>query len=121
MQFKIDENLPTELAQLLTNAGHDAKTVHFQKLQGTKDSSLIKICKKENRSLITLDTDFANIKSYPPENFQGIIVLRLSNQAKVHVMKIFESVISLLSKEPLHNHLWIVEETSIRVRGEHAG
>lgn len=28
MQFKIDENLPIEIAELLNDAGHDAKTVN---------------------------------------------------------------------------------------------
>lgn len=36
MHFKIDENLPIEIAEILNNAGHDAKTVHNQQLQGTK-------------------------------------------------------------------------------------
>jgi hypothetical protein len=30
MQFKIDENLPVEIVELLINAGHDAKTVNEQ-------------------------------------------------------------------------------------------
>jgi len=36
MQFKIDENLPIEIAELLINAGYDAKTVKDQQLQGIK-------------------------------------------------------------------------------------
>jgi predicted nuclease of predicted toxin-antitoxin system len=28
MQFKIDENLPIEIAELLIDAGYDAKTVY---------------------------------------------------------------------------------------------
>ena len=32
MQFKIDENLPIEIAELLINAGYDAKTVNDQQL-----------------------------------------------------------------------------------------
>ncbi|MBS3909668.1 MAG: DUF5615 family PIN-like protein [Actinobacteria bacterium] len=29
MRFKIDENLPIEIAELLIHAGYDAKTVNF--------------------------------------------------------------------------------------------
>ena len=32
MQFKIDENLPIKIAELLINAGYDAKTVNDQQL-----------------------------------------------------------------------------------------
>jgi len=35
MRFKVDENLPEELAQLLRNAGWDATTVVEQQLGGS--------------------------------------------------------------------------------------
>lgn len=118
MQFKIDENLPIEIAELLINAGQDAKTVNEQQLKGTKDPVLIDLCKSENRVLVTLDTDFSDISAYPPQEFAGIIVLRVGSQAKQHVIKVFQRIISLISVEPLNQHLWIVEETSIRIRGK---
>jgi predicted nuclease of predicted toxin-antitoxin system len=51
MEFKIDENLPVEIAELLVSAGHDAKTVNNQKLQGVKDPVLIDLCSKEQRCM----------------------------------------------------------------------
>jgi predicted nuclease of predicted toxin-antitoxin system len=59
MQFKIDENLPIEIAELLINAGLNAKTLNDQQLQGTKDPVLIDVCRSEHRVLVTLDTDFS--------------------------------------------------------------
>ena len=117
MHFKIDENLPIEIAELLINAGYDAKTVNEQQLQGVKDPILIDICKSENRVLVTLDTDFSDIKAYPPHEFSGIIVLRVGSQAKQHILKVFQHILSLIDREPLKQHLWIVEETRIRIRG----
>jgi len=35
MQFKIDENLPIEISELLINAGHNAKTVNYWGNMGT--------------------------------------------------------------------------------------
>ena len=46
MQFKIDENLPVEITELLTNAGYDAKTINEQLLQGIKDPVLIRRMQK---------------------------------------------------------------------------
>lgn len=118
MLFKIDENLPLEIAELLINAGHDAKTINDQQLQGTRDPVLINVCKNENRVLITLDTDFSDIRTYPPQDFSGIIILRVGSQAKQHVIKVFQHIIHLLGREPLNQHLWIVEETKVRIRGK---
>jgi len=110
--------LPIEIAGLLINGGYDAKTVNEQQLKGTKDPILINLCKQENRVLVTLDTDFSDIRAYPPEEFAGIIVLRVGSQAKRHVMKVFQRAISLIGIEPLKQYLWIVEETVIRIRGK---
>lgn len=118
MQFKIDENLPIEIAELLINAGHDAKTINDQQLQGTRDPFLINVCKSENRVLVTLDTDFSDIRTYPPQDFSGIIVLRVGSQAKHHVIKVFQGIVPLLEREPLNQHLWIAEETKVRIRGK---
>ena len=118
MQFKIDENLPIEIAELLTNASYDAKTVNEQQLQGTRDPLLMDVCKSEGRVLVTLDTDFSDIKAYPPQEFSGIIVLRVGSQAKQHVIKVFQRIIPLVQQEPLNQHLWIVEETKVRIRGK---
>jgi hypothetical protein len=44
MLFKVDENLPVELAELLTDLGHDAKTINDQRLQGVNDRVLLERC-----------------------------------------------------------------------------
>ncbi len=87
-------------------------------MQGAKDPLLIDICKSEGRVLVTLDTDFSDIRSYPPQELPGVIILRVGSQAKQHVIKVFQSILPFVQQEPLHQHLWIVEETKIRIRGK---
>lgn len=118
MNFKVDENLPVEISELLIREGFDSKTVIDQNLRGSDDQSLIKLCREENRILITLDIDFSNISYYPPEEFKGIIILKLSNQSKNHIIQIFKHLLEHFNKQPLEQHLWIVEETRIRIRGK---
>lgn len=80
MRFKIDENLPAELAEELRVAGHEAATVEDQRLVGTSDRHLSEVCKTEGRIFVTLDLDFADIRTYPPNKHSGLIVLRLARQ-----------------------------------------
>jgi len=117
MEFKVDENLPVEVADLLRQVGYDAVTVFEQHLGGSPDSDIASVCQEERRVLITLDTDFADIRAYPPAQFPGLIVLRLHRQDKPHVLEVVERLILLLSSEPLEHLLWIVEETRLRIRG----
>lgn len=76
MKLKLDENIDARLATLLRDAGHDALTVREQKLRGSNDTDLYRLCISEDGALITLDLDFSNILTYPPEKTSGLIVLR---------------------------------------------
>lgn len=88
MQFKMDENLPVELAGMFREAGHDAVTVLDQNLAGAKDSDIASVCTREGRAIVTLDMDFADIRSYPPDAYPGLVVFRPSNQSREHVLRI---------------------------------
>jgi len=117
MEFKVDENLTVEVADLLRQIDYDAITVLEQHLGGSSDPDIVSVCQKEGRVLITLDTDFADIRAYPPAQFPGLIVLRLHRQDKQHVLAVIDRLIPLLSSEPLKHLLWILEETRLRIRG----
>ena len=77
MKFKIDENLPVDAVKTFQEAGYNTVSVLDQSLQGCSDKTLISVCKNENRILVTLDIDFANLLTYPPQEYAGIIMLRL--------------------------------------------
>jgi hypothetical protein len=63
MKFKIDENLPIEVAELLRQTGYDATTVLEQDLGGSADTHLASLCQEERRVFVTLDTDFGDIRA----------------------------------------------------------
>ena len=116
MKFKIDENLPIELAALLQDEGYDASTIYSESLKGAKDPTVIAVCQDEQRVLVTLDLDFADIKTYPPQNYAGIIVLRPYRQDKPYLLSFFQKLIPAINQHPLKGHLWIAEEDKIRIR-----
>ena len=118
MQFKADENLPVEIAALLRSVGHDAVTVIDQQLRGQADPHIITICKQEGRVFITLDLDFADIRAYPPEQYPGIIVLRVRRQDKPHLIAVVQRILPLFDGEQITQRLWIVDENRVRIRGE---
>ena len=62
MNFKIDENLPSEVANLLTSAGHNAETVFDEGLVGATDQSIVDVCTRESRALVTLDLNYSNFE-----------------------------------------------------------
>jgi len=74
MKFKIDENLPLELAEVLQSEGYDAVTAVEEALSGVMDPDVLTVCRSEARAIVTLDIDFADIRLYSPEATAGIIV-----------------------------------------------
>lgn len=117
MRFKVDENLPAEVRDLLIQAGHDAETVNDERLGGHPDAKIAGICQADARAIITLDTGFANIRAYPPKEFHGLIVIRTDDQSKPAVLGFIPSIITALKTESLARRLWIVEPHRIRIRG----
>jgi predicted nuclease of predicted toxin-antitoxin system len=115
-KFKVDENLPVEVAELLKRAGYDALTVQDENLAGRHDAQIATVCRVEKRALVTLDTDFADIGAYPPKEFSGFVVLRLKRQDKRHVLEVFNRLVKMLPTEKLERQLWIVDEDRIRIR-----
>ena len=88
-RFKVDQNLPVEIAVALRDAGHGAHTVYDEELAGTPDPELGVVIQRERRGLVTLDLGFGDIRNYPPRDYQGIIVLRPSSQDKATVLHLF--------------------------------
>jgi predicted nuclease of predicted toxin-antitoxin system len=116
MQFKIDENLPVEVGELLGQHQHDAITITEEGMGGRPDPELAQVCQKEQRALVTLDRDFADITTYPPEDYQGIIVFRTALQNITTLVRLTNRILPLLQQEPLIGHLWIVEDHQVRMR-----
>jgi hypothetical protein len=54
-------------------------TAAEEELGGRPDGDVARRCQEEQRALVTLDLDFSSIRSYPPEDYAGIIVLRVGS------------------------------------------
>ena len=116
MRFKTDENLPEDAADAFRDAGWDALSVNDQRLGGTDDATLAKICVDEERVLVTLDLGFGNIRAYPPSNRAGMIVLRTSKQDKATVLELVRRVLMSLRSRTIARELWVVDDQRIRIR-----
>ena len=116
MLFKLDENLPGALAGLFAEAGHDAVTVSEQEMTGAGDPRVAAVCRSEGRALVTLDMDFADIRNYPPQEYPGLVVFRLSRHGPGRVLAVAARLLEVLPGTSLQGQLWVVEDGRIRIR-----
>ena len=81
-RFKVDEDLPAEVAELLLAAGHDARTVLAQSMVGWPDDRLWAAVAAEGRSLVTADVGFADARRVVQASGVGIILLRAGRESR---------------------------------------
>ena len=117
-RFKLDENVPRDAAVLVRTAGHDVHSVLDEKLGGGTDTQLLDVCRKEDRILITLDLDFADIRSYRPSDSAGIWVLRPPLKSIESTLAVLQGALALLATDAATQRLWIVEQDRVRIRDD---
>ena len=116
MRVKLDENLPIQLKRLFTESGHDAATVVDEGLGGAPDVEIAAVCITEERVLVTQDLDFSDIRTYPPAEYAGIVVFRLSSAARDALLEVAAVLIERLEESSPTGQLWIVEDSRVRIR-----
>ena len=75
---------------------------------GTAVSDVASACLREERVLLTQDTDFADIRMYPPGEYPGIVVFRLPSQSRDDLLEIGAMLIETLVRSSPKRQLWIV-------------
>lgn len=115
MKLKLDENLGLRHREQLQRAGHDVDTVHEEQLSGASDPDVLDAAVAANRTLVTLDVDFANPFRFPPERTAGIAVLRVHERPGGRdIDRVIDHLIRGLARQSLEGRLWIVREDRIR-------
>jgi predicted nuclease of predicted toxin-antitoxin system len=115
IRFKLDENIPVDAGEVLRDSGHDVETVLEEHLGGKPDPDVLKAASDENRTFVTLDLDFADIRAYPPSSYPGIWVLRPRAQDIDNVLALLRGALAVLESEEAENRLWIVEPGRVRI------
>jgi len=116
VRLKLDENLPVEAAIVLRDAGFDAETIRKERLSGAEDQVFAASVQSERRVLVTLDLDFSDIRAYPPDQFAGIVVLRLKTQDKATVLAHMRRAVAVLQLRSPVGELWIIQHDRVRFR-----
>jgi predicted nuclease of predicted toxin-antitoxin system len=65
MKFKLDENLPLEIADAFQTLGHEIETVLSEGLAGAPDAEILNHARVEDRILLTMDKGIADVCACP--------------------------------------------------------
>jgi predicted nuclease of predicted toxin-antitoxin system len=119
MHFLIDADLPLSVGDLLQNCGHESTDVCDIGMRGTLDATIAQHAQRERLCLLTGNFDFSDIRTYPPADYAGIVVLVIlppvTSLYITQLLAMFLQQSDLV--EQLPGKLVIVEVGRVRLRG----
>lgn len=115
-RFKVDEDLPRQVSELLSARGHDATTVVLQGWQGLSDESLWPRVQTERRWLVTADKGFGDLRKYPPGTHGGVILLRPQEESRRAFLELAEAVADKVNLDDLAGSVIVATPAAVRVR-----
>ena len=116
MKIKLDENMPADLATLLTSTGHDTDTVGQEGLAGHNDAEIWKAAQANSRFLIIQDLDFSDVRRFLPGTHHGILVVRLRNPGLLALLQRVQAIFETEDVGSWRRCFVVVTERKVRVR-----
>jgi predicted nuclease of predicted toxin-antitoxin system len=116
MKFKLDENLPLEIADEFRSAGYEIDSVQDEGLAGASDGRILAQIQSENQILLTMDKGIADIRLFPPELYPGIVLFRPSSSGRGEVLRFVQETLPDLLSTAITGRLVVVSPRGIRSR-----
>jgi len=120
LRFFADHCVPGSVIQILQEAGHEVLRLRDHIPPDSPDQLVISKAQELDAILLSLNGDFADIVTYPPVKYKGIVALQVRNHPEI-LPQLLERLRAYLSAHDDMEHysgkLLIAETHRIRSRG----
>lgn len=119
LRFFTDHCVPNSVIQALRDAAHDVLLLKEHIPRDSNDAVVIAKAQELDAILVSLNGDFADITTYPPSRYKGILSLQVRNHPEV-IPSLMRRLMDYLSVHPerrsYEGRLFLVEAHRIRIR-----
>jgi predicted nuclease of predicted toxin-antitoxin system len=119
LRFLADHCISNTIVRTLRDATHEVLRLRDVLPAESPDAIVIAKAQEIDAILLSMNGDFADIVTYPPRNFKGIVALQMRNHAEV-LSPLLVRLIGYLKAQPAMEHyrgkLLVVEVNRIRIR-----
>jgi predicted nuclease of predicted toxin-antitoxin system len=119
LRFLADHCISNSIVRALRDAAHEVVRLRDVLPVESPDAHVIAMAQEIGAILLSMNGDFADIVTYPPKNYVGIVALQIRNHAEV-LDQLMERLIGYLKLHPAIDHyrgkLLVVDVNRIRIR-----
>ena len=117
-----DHCVPRSMIHFLRDNGHEVFRLRDHIPAHSPDARVIEAAQEFEAILLSLNGDFADIITYPPGRYRGIIGMQVKNHPEL-IPRILDRLQRYLAEHPSMDHyrgkLFLVDVHRIRIRGSH--
>lgn len=119
LRLLADHCVPTAIAESPPGGGHEVLLLRELLPINSPDSEVIAHAQARGTILVSLNGDFADITTYPPSAYGGILAIQLNDHPEV-IPQLMAGLLRFLSDHPdatfYRGKLFLVEPHRIRIR-----
>ena len=119
LRFLADHCISNSIVKVLRDAAHEVLRLRDVLPVESPDTIVIGKAQEIDAILLSLNGDFADIVTYPPNNYKGIVALQMRNHTEV-LGQLMLRLAAYLSVQPAMEHyrgkLLVVEVNRMRIR-----
>ena len=116
IKLLLDQNLRVETLEFLRSLNLDVTSTRELDLKKATDDEIMEVATEKDRIVVTFNSDFGDIRVYPPGSCPGVIRLRIEPQTIEVVHPVLEHLFSSIEHEELKGTLTTVTRDKIRIR-----
>jgi predicted nuclease of predicted toxin-antitoxin system len=98
------------------SSDNDVDSVPQEALTGQPDAKVWDATQAAQRFLVTQDLDFSDVRRFAPGTHQGILLVRLSNRSRRHLIERIQGIFSVEAVETWAGCFVVVTGLKIRIQ-----
>lgn len=116
MRLLLDQNLRVQTKEFLRQLGYDVVDTRDLGLSRATDREIAEVAVREDRIIVTYNSDFGDIRDSPPGSYPGVIRLRVHPQTDDVLHPRLAEFLSSVEPEQLRGALVVLDNVKARIR-----